>query len=119
MCCIYIKRLQNGITCAVPLVGVQMGFTVRRHTTAADENYVAGSGLIKETDATCVGAGLKSSVMRCRCSSVIAEGVDGLTMWSGNVDQLVVSGVEYAVAARGVCIHCVRMKDENSDRRLV
>ena len=72
MCCIYIKRLQNGTTCAVPLVGVQMGFTVRRHTTAADDDYVAGSGL-NETDATCVGAGLKSSVVRCRYSSAIAE----------------------------------------------
>ena len=72
MCCIYIKRLQNGTTCAVPLVGVQMGFTVRRHTTAADDDYVAGSGQ-NETDATCVGAGLKSSVVRCRYSSAIAE----------------------------------------------
>lgn len=45
MCCIYIKRLQNGTTCAVPLVGVQMGFTVREHTISADDDYVAGSGL--------------------------------------------------------------------------
>lgn len=83
MCCVYTKRL---------LAGAQMGFSVRRHTTAAVENYVAGSGL-SETDATCVGAGLESSVVRCRCSSVIAEGVDGLMMWSGDVDQLIVSSV--------------------------
>ena len=34
-------------------------------------------------------------------------------MWSGNVDQLIVSSVEYAVVVRSVCIHCVRVTDED------